>query len=160
MSISLDRTGGRQVLPDGVYKLRASKVPEEKMGPSGSPYLVFTWEVLDRSGKPNGTLIFDNLSLNPKARFRVDALLDAIGAPPTGKIEYSWFKGKTVSAMLTSETYNGKVKNAIAQFLPAEVAAQQAKKAPVKAAALEDDEPVLAGLPAEMDEDDDDDALL
>jgi hypothetical protein len=173
LQIPLERTGGRAVLEEGIYALRIESI-EEKVGPSGNPYLNLTMIVLDKSGRPSNTKIWDILSLAPKARFKIDQVLDALEAPEEGSVGPKWFVNKRLWAVLTTDTYKGTTKNVVDRYLLKEVAEESLRKGAEEAGESftqidmssngtdePDDEdweepaPIVEKLPDELKEDDD-----
>jgi len=118
-SISLARTGG--ILPDGVYKVKVDNM-ELKTGQK-APFFACRFKVDRRD-----SVIFENISTAESARFRMEAFLDAIEAPTSGAMTpakfVAWCRGKTLYVGLTNESYKGKLKNVIGDYLLAEVAQQ------------------------------------
>lgn len=118
-SISLTRTGG--ILPDGVYKVKVDNM-ELKAGQK-APYFACRFKV-DRKD----SIVFENISLAESARFRLEAFLDAIEAPNSGNMTPAkfivWCRGKSLFATLANESYNGRLKNVIGNYLLPEVAKQ------------------------------------
>jgi hypothetical protein len=60
--------------------------------------------------------------MTPKAKFMVGKFLDAIGAPPTGTVNSRIFKGKVFWAKLGKDSYQGKTKNVVVDYLTPEQA--------------------------------------
>ena len=138
MNIPLDRVG---LLEDGIYKLRV-KETEDRTSAAGNPYVNLTCEVLDNNGRPTETTLWNTLTMTPKAKFMVSKFLDAIQAPAEGSISSRSLRGKTFWAKVGRQTYEGKTKNVIDDYLTPE----QAKKDPdtiqnVFNASFADDEP-------------------
>lgn len=144
-TISMVRTGG--VLPDGVYKVRVEKM-ELKTGPK-SDYLATQLRV-DR----HKTLIFENINLGENARFRLEAFMDAVGMPATGNLTIQKFiahcRGKALYVLLTSESYQSRLKNIVKNFLLEETAEQMMASQP--------EMEVPDAHTEEEEEDDDDDS--
>lgn len=143
-NIPLKRTGG--VKPDGIYKLKIEKV-EPKEGPKG-PYLAMNLK-FDRSGG----MIFHNLSMGDANRFRVEEFLDAIEAPATGNMSARQLVGKTVWAKVGNESYQGRPKNIVSNFLSEDVATQLRSE---ESRTMEED--LETSLPPEEEEDSEDTA--
>lgn len=164
IKIPLPRTGGN-LLKDGVYKVRVDET-EVREGPSGFPYISLTLAVLDRNGKPLGGKVWDNLSLGPKARFKIDQILDALEAETEGSVTPNWFKGKVCWVRITSEPYQGVLKNKIDRYLTPEQAEKAiadsngdisgtwAQEPLVSAASDEDEGTAVESMPEEMADDD------
>jgi len=118
-SISLARTGG--VLPDGVYKVKVDNM-ELKAGQK-APYFACRFKV-DRKD----STIFENISTAEAARFRMEAFLDAIEAPTSGAMTTAklivYCRGKSLYVTLTNESYQGRPKNVIENYLLPDVGLQ------------------------------------
>lgn len=85
---------------------------------AAGPYLRMRFECIEE-GPEEGYEATDNLSLSTKAKFKMDAFLDAIGAPRTGKIMASTLDGKELTVTTEMEEYNGNVRAKVASYLPA-----------------------------------------
>lgn len=84
------------VVKPGIYKIRIDEVDDSSNGPSGFLNIKMNCSILSSSGKPTGRTTWTNLSMSPKARFKIDKFLDAINAPEEGKVSPKSFKGKTL----------------------------------------------------------------
>jgi hypothetical protein len=122
MRIPLDRVG---LLTDGIYRIRITE-SEDRTSSAGNPYVNLTCDVLDENGRSMDTTIWNSLSMSPKAKFMVSKFLDAIGAPMEGNLSSRSLKGKSFWASVGRETYQGKTKNVILDYLTPE----QARKDP------------------------------
>lgn len=85
---------------------------------AAGPYLRMRFECIEE-GPEEGFEATDNLSLSTKAKFKMDAFLDAIGAPRTGKIKASSFDGKELIISVEMDEYNGNVRAKVASYIPA-----------------------------------------
>lgn len=127
-------TGGRSV-PDGQYLLEVVSV-EEKESSEGSAYLAWKWKVAEGSLK--GATVYDNTSLKPNALWRLKGLLECLGYEVDGKfaLNFREYVGKQAVANIVNETYQGKQKPRIGDFLkdasPATSNAQQGTSSPFK----------------------------
>src|SRR5439155_1390655 len=77
--VSVDFTGveaGGRPCPDGTWRCEIQSISQEESS-TGNPMLVGKYKVLNGKGK--GAIIYDNLSLQPQALFRLKALCDALG---------------------------------------------------------------------------------
>lgn len=158
MEIPLERTGGRALLKEGVYRLRIEGV-EERMGPSGSPYLSLTLSVIGSNGRPTESKIWDNLSFAPKARFKVDQILDALEAPEEGTVTPRYFLGKLLYATLGTDSYQGTLKNVVKQYLPPGKAVEMLEKQ-AEEDGLEYTPPPDSPLVSFEDEEDDEESIV
>jgi hypothetical protein len=124
--VTVDFTGvesGGRAVADGNYVLEAIAI-EEKESSEGNPYLAWKWKVMD-DGPFKGATVYDNTSLKSTALWRLKGLLECMGVDvANGKqgINFGELKGKTVRAKIVNETYQGKEKPRIAEFLRGEVA--------------------------------------
>lgn len=153
-TINLKRTGG--ILADGLYKARIHHM-EERPG-KAAPYFQVQLKI-----EKGNSLVFDNVSMSENARFRLEAFLDALQAPTSGNMTVAkliaFCRNKAVWVVLGNESYEGKLKNTVKQWLTPEVAAQMQELEPAtKDVADEDIEEDEEGeWPDSDDEDDDDD---
>lgn len=85
---------------------------------AAGPYLRMRFECIDE-GPEEGYEANDNLSLSKKAKFKMDAFLDAIGAPRTGKLNASELDGKELTVTVDMDEYGGTVRAKVAAYLPA-----------------------------------------
>lgn len=116
MRVPLKRDAARSVLPDGVYELMIKEV-EDKVGKeSGIPYMNLTLTVR-KNGRPVGGSVWDIISMSDNAAFKLAQFLDAVEAEESGDVSSQWFKGKKAWATLSTDTYNGTVKNVVKSYL-------------------------------------------
>lgn len=118
--ISVDFTGvegGGRPVPDGEYLLRMSSV-EETTSLNDNPMLKCKWMVAEGELEGAGP-IYDNVSLTPQALWRFKGLLECIGIQANGKteIDVSELKGCLVVCEVENETYQGKERPKIINFL-------------------------------------------
>jgi hypothetical protein len=108
-------SGGRAV-PDGEYLIECLSV-EEKESQEGNAYLAWKWKVAD--GAYKGATVYDNTSLKPTALWRLKSLLECLGEEVDGKfgLNLGSYKGRTTLAVIANETYQGKQKPRITDFL-------------------------------------------
>lgn len=114
--VDLDRTQPG-LLENGIYKAKIESVDVETDSPSGFPYIKFRLGITVQ-GERNA--LWTNLSLAPKARFRVNQLLDAIAAPTTGELDLASLRNTWVYVQLKTETYEGQARNSVAAFVAAD----------------------------------------
>ena len=105
--IPTKRTSG--ILPEGLYRFRCTGCdvsPEE--GPSGYHYLSLVLNVEDPE-QPDftGRVVYYIASLSPKARWKMEELLNASGAPEDSTITPDWFEGKFVWGVVFHDEYEG-----------------------------------------------------
>lgn len=128
-SVDLKRTAG---LPEpGLYRFRVEEI-ELKDGPSGHPYFNCTVVIDDGEWEDKQTWLI--LSLSPKARWKMEEALDAMGAPEEGKVDMAWFRGRKFYAMTHNEEFEGVERMRIEKMIPREDV-QTALKAQREAAA-------------------------
>lgn len=107
--------GGRQI-PDGEYLLEVVSI-EEKESQEGNTYLAWKWKVTD--GPYKGAVVYDNTSLKPTALWRLKTLLECLGMTVDGKLGLNLgeLKGKALLVNIANETYQGKQKPRITDFV-------------------------------------------
>lgn len=108
--VSVDFTGvesGGRACPDGTFKAEITSAVEEESS-TGNPMVVAKFKIL--SGKGKGALIYDNLSLQPQALFRLKALCEAVGLEADGAsdIDLDELVGQEILVDVENETYEGK----------------------------------------------------
>lgn len=118
--ISVDFSGvesGGRAIPDDDYLLEVVSVEEKEGRESGAIYLSWKYKVAE--GPYKGATVYDNTSLSPQALWRLKRLLEAMGIQADGKmsLDLNSFKGKGVLAQIANETYNGKEKPRVVEFL-------------------------------------------
>lgn len=103
-------------VPDDNYLLEVVSVEEKESG-EGNPYLAWKWKVVD--GPHKGATLYDNTSLKSTALWRLKGLLECLGMKVDGRLSLNLaeLKGKKAWASTTTETYQGKEKSRIAEFL-------------------------------------------
>lgn len=107
VNIPLKRTAG--LPPEGVYRCVIRKV-DLNDGPTGYQYMACECGIDDKT-QPiySGRTFYANLSLSPKAAWKMEEALDALGAPTDGAItDTGWFHGKRFYAMLVHHEYEGR----------------------------------------------------
>lgn len=109
-------SGGGRAIPDGEYLVEVVSV-EEKESQEGNAYLAWKWKVVD--GPYKGATVYDNTSLKPTALWRLKTLLECLGLEVDGKmgINFGELKGKSLLVEIANETYQGKQKPRISNFL-------------------------------------------
>jgi flagellar biosynthesis GTPase FlhF len=108
--VSVDFTGvesGGRACPDGTFKAEITAAAEEESS-TGNPMVVAKFKILNGKGK--GALIYDNLSLQPQALFRLKALCEAVGIEAEGAadIDLDDLVGQEILVDVENETYEGK----------------------------------------------------
>ena len=107
--------GGRKV-PEGEYIVEVTSF-EEKESSNGNPGLSWKWKVVE--GDYKGATIWDNTSLLPQALWRLKNLLDCLGIDTSGEVNLvaKEILGKRALVEISIETYQGKERSRITQFL-------------------------------------------
>ena len=118
--IAVDFSGvesGGRAIPDDDYLLEVVSCEEKEGRESGAIYLAWKYKVAE--GPYKGATVYDNTSLSPQALWRLKRLLEAMGIQADGKmsLDINSFKGKRVLAQIANETYNGKEKPRVVEFL-------------------------------------------
>jgi hypothetical protein len=108
--VSVDFTGveaGGRPCPDGTFRCEITSMVEEESS-TGNPMIVAKYKVLNGKGK--GAVIYDNLSLQPQALFRLKALCDALGveADSATELDLDEFVGQELVIDIENETYEDK----------------------------------------------------
>lgn len=108
--VSVDFTGvesGGRACPDGTFKAEITSAVEEESS-TGNPMVVAKFKILNGKGK--GALIYDNLSLQPQALFRLKALCEAVGIEADGAadIDLDELVEQEILVDVENETYEGK----------------------------------------------------
>jgi hypothetical protein len=109
-------SGGRSV-PEDDYVATVTSI-EEKESSEGNPYLAWKWKIAE--GPYKGVTIYDNTSLKSTALWRLKTLLECLGVDVTdGKmsLDLKEYIGKTCGIKVTNETYQGKERPRITEFL-------------------------------------------
>jgi len=113
MEISLERSAN--VLEPGKYTVYPIRISPGE-GNSGYPYIQVVWMELQSQ-----QLIWDYLSLSPKARWKLDAILDLIGAPTSGKVSLeqleSTLKKFSFQVSVIQEKYESRWQNKVKGYL-------------------------------------------
>ena len=112
----VDTSGGIDI-PDGSYKLAVESI-EEKESQDGNPYLLWIYKVAE--GPCKGGRVYDNTSLQPQALWRLAKLLRALGETDldgVADLELGSYVGRTVDVEIVNETYQGKRKPRVTDFV-------------------------------------------
>ena len=118
--LSIDFTGvesGGRSIPDDDYLMQVLSI-EEKESQEGNAYLAWKWMVAE--GPFKGATVYDNTSLKPTALWRLKQLLECLGIDVSGgkmSLSFKEYIGKTCLVKIANETYQGKEKPRIADFL-------------------------------------------
>lgn len=134
--ISVDFSGvesGGRAVPDDDYMATVVSI-EEKESAEGNAYLAWKWKIAEGSYK--GATVYDNTSLKPTALWRLKTLLECMGVDvANGKMSLNLkeYIGKTIGIRIANETYQGKEKPRISDFLRAtDSGASSAASSPFK----------------------------
>ena len=114
---------GFDPIPAGVYPIVVSSLKQsEEDGPSGYPYIILEMTVAD--GDFENRKLWTNLSMSPKAAFKVKEFLLATGVPPedltaTFKFDPDEYEGAVIDISVKQTTYDDKLRNQVSNFIPA-----------------------------------------
>lgn len=120
-SVNFSDVQSFEALPAGVYSVAIIDMEEVSSSPSGYPYFKVTMEILD--GEFAGRRQWSNLSLSPKAMWKLQEALIAFGESPdslTGEFDFDPEKYLGVECLITvaQTTYEGRISNTVEAFLP------------------------------------------
>jgi hypothetical protein len=101
----------------GIYQVRVKEVNAEGVGPSGYPTIKLVYDILLSNGKPSGRELRDNLSLSPKALFRVDSFMDAAGVEEGEDMEPRQLKGLGLWVRVEDQVYQGAKQAKVTAYL-------------------------------------------
>lgn len=109
-------------IPDGIHVARLVDAEEREGQSSGMPYIALTLEI-EADADWDGQRVWANLSLSPKARFKVDEFLDAVQAPDEGEATIEKFLGLKMKIQVENKTYTTREggtgeKAEVLKFLP------------------------------------------
>lgn len=113
-TVRFDPNEAQDVVPVGEYTLMVIKAEKRQSEGKEYPYVFVQFAVAD--GEYEGWPVTDNLSENPKARFRLVALYKAAGLvgkdlpPGEQPFKVSDLIGATVACKVKHEEYNGMVR--------------------------------------------------
>lgn len=110
------QSGGMSV-PDGNYTAKIEEVEHTESKSSGEPMLVLKWRVTSKKGK--GTLLYDNISLQPQALWRLKMLLEGLDmeVPDSSMdLDLDELEGQETDIQVTNETYEGKKRSRITAY--------------------------------------------
>ena len=125
---------GFDPIPAGAYPIVVSTVKQsEEDGPSGFPYFILELTVAE--GEFENRKLWTNLSMSPKAAFKVKEFLLAVGVPEedlAGEFDFDpdEYEGATLEIAVKQESYEGVVRNKVTNFIPAEEPTTAKKAAP------------------------------
>ncbi len=108
-------------IPAKVYKVRVVEFQESQSESSEYPYYKTTLEVAE--GEFEGRKLFTNLSLSPKAAWKLKEALIAFGESDESlkgdfDLDIFAYQGVECKAAVTQEPYQGNLQNKIASLLP------------------------------------------
>lgn len=107
-SFDFDRQTGVPI-PEGIHTFEITEVKEKsgEQTPSGFTYVNLTLECIGNK-QFEGQRTYHGFSLSPQSRFVLDRLLEAVGAPESGKATTQYFVGKKLKARIQHTTYEDK----------------------------------------------------
>ena len=100
---------GARAIPDGNYLAEITEIKETESKSSGEPMLALKWKVTSKTSK--GATVFDNISLQPQALWRLKGLMEALGqeVPDSSmEIDLEELEGQSACIEITNEVYEGK----------------------------------------------------
>lgn len=127
---------GFEPIPAGVYPVVITSLRQsEEDGPSGYPYLILEMTISD--GEYENRKLWTNLSMSPKAAFKVKEFCLAVGVSEeelTGEFDFDPedYEGATAEVAVKQESYEGQLKNRVTNFIVAEASKPAPKKGPAK----------------------------
>lgn len=113
--VDLSRTSGLVSEGTHLFKITAAK---EQLSGAGNAQYVLTATCQDQ-GEDLGRAVTLFMPLVPQARFRIDALLDAINAPRKGEWTCEQFVNKSFRGVVVTDQFEGSPTSKISKFLPA-----------------------------------------
>jgi len=126
---------GFEPIPADVYPVVCSSLRQsEEDGPSGYPYIIVELTVAE--GEFENRKLWTNLSMSPKAAFKVKEFLLAVGlseeelAVEEFEFDPDEYEGATIEVAVKQESYEGVVRNKVTNFIAAEGDAAPAAKKP------------------------------
>jgi hypothetical protein len=125
---------GFEPIPADVYPVVVSTLKQsEEDGPSGYPYIILELTVAE--GDFENRKLWTNLSMSPKAAFKVKEFCLAVGVSEedlAGEFEFDpdEYEGAQLDVAVKQESYEGQMKNRVTNFIPAEGDAAPKKAAP------------------------------
>ena len=132
--IDMSDVEGFDPIPAGVYPIVVSSLKQsEEDGPSGYPYFILELTVAE--GEFENRKLWTNLSMSPKAAFKLKEFLLGVGVSEedlAGEFDFDpdEYEGATAEVAVKQESYEGVVRNKVTNFLPAEEEAAPKKAAP------------------------------
>jgi len=125
---------GFDPIPAGAYPIVVSSLKQsEEDGPSGYPYIIVEMTVAE--GDFENRKLWTNLSMSPKAAFKVKEFLLAVGVSEEelgGEFEFDpdEYEGATANIAVKQESYEGVVRNRVTNFIRTEDETTLKKAAP------------------------------
>lgn len=128
-SVKVDFTGveSRVTVPEGDYLVKVAGVKQEEG--DKADYFAWDFEIVD--GKHEGSNLYLNTSLSPKALWNLRNLLMSLGVEvPNGEldIELEELTDLELMVVVAHETYEGKKQSRIVDFYPSEEDGEDKKK--------------------------------
>lgn len=136
--IDLDRPE-QGLVPEGVGPFLFKRIISANIGPSGFRNIRFEAQALAGEGK--GRVLTDNLSLSPKAAFRLYQFLDSAGFPRGGKVTPRAFVNRIFWGEVQHEEYDGHPQARFSGFVIGPADWTPESEASEQGAASEDEEP-------------------
>lgn len=115
------QSGGSRRYPEADYKVKVAKAERSK-SQQGNSQIKVTFEFIEPE-KYEGKTLIDYLTLTRKAAWRIGNLFDAVGIKWSQKVmEFKTGKlvGKELGITLADDTYNGRVRSKVADYLDLE----------------------------------------
>jgi hypothetical protein len=105
MSTPVDLARNSGVPTEGIHLFKITEGKEQLSKTSGEPMWVLT--LVCQDGEDKGKIVTVFMSLAPKARFKIDQLLDAIDAPKHGTVTVEQIPGHNIKGAVVYGEYNG-----------------------------------------------------
>lgn len=113
--------GGGKVVDEGQYRVEVTDATEEESN-EGKPYIKVVMKI-DDGGDFDGVKIYDNMSLQPQALWKLRSFMENLGIEtPEGPmdIDLDELIGASVMIDIIHESYKGKPKNRVNDYSPVE----------------------------------------
>lgn len=121
MNINFENVASREPLEPGKYQLRIAEC-SEAVSSTGNPMIKLVYDVIandEGEAIPGGRKLWDNMSLQEQALFRLKDLLDACGYDTSGSLDFEPedLIGCEILAQVVQEEYNGNTKNRVKRII-------------------------------------------
>lgn len=105
----------RELLPERSYQVQVVAVDSTKVSQAGNPKIEVQLGIVN-DAEHTGRRLFDNLTLTPKAAWKLVQFMEAIKVSVSANFDPNDWIGKTCWVDVGQETYEGTARNKVGRY--------------------------------------------